>query len=61
VITKLNAAVTAALGDPEVSRKLLQAGAIPAPGSPQQLTDHLKSELARWGKVIREKNIKPES
>jgi tripartite-type tricarboxylate transporter receptor subunit TctC len=61
VIARLNAAVTAALGDAEVSRRLIQAGAVPSPGSPQQLADLLKSELARWGKVIREKNIKPES
>ena len=58
VIAKLNAAVTAALNDPELNRKLVQAGADPAPGTPAQLADFLKSELERWGKVIKEKNIK---
>jgi tripartite-type tricarboxylate transporter receptor subunit TctC len=61
VIAKLNAAVTAALNDPELNKKLVEAGADPAPGTPVQLTDHLKAELERWGKVIKEKNIKPES
>jgi tripartite-type tricarboxylate transporter receptor subunit TctC len=61
VIAKLNAAVTAALNDPELNRKLVQAGADPAPGTPAQLADFLKSELERWGKVIKEKNIKPGS
>jgi tripartite-type tricarboxylate transporter receptor subunit TctC len=58
VIAKLNAAVTTVLNDPEISRKLIEAGADPAPGTPEQLTDFLKSELERWGKVIKEKNIK---
>lgn len=61
VIAKLNAAVTAVLNDPEINRKLVQAGAVPAAGTPAQLSEHLASELARWGKVIKEKNIKPES
>jgi tripartite-type tricarboxylate transporter receptor subunit TctC len=60
VIAKINAAVGAALNDPEVARKLIDSGAVPATGTPGELADFLKSELARWGKVIKEKNIKPE-
>ena len=58
VIAKLNAAITAVLNDPEINRKLIEAGADPAPGTPEQLADFLKSELERWGKVIKDKNIK---
>jgi len=58
VIAKLNAAVTAVLNDPEVNRKLIEAGADPAAGTPEQLADFLKSELELWGKVIKDKNIK---
>ncbi len=61
VIAKLNGAVTAALNDPELNKKLVDAGADPAPGTPAQLAEFLKSELARWGKVIKDKNIKPAS
>jgi tripartite-type tricarboxylate transporter receptor subunit TctC len=61
VIAKLNAAVTAALNDPELNKKLVEAGADPAPGTPAQLAEVLKSELERWGKVIKDKNIKPAS
>jgi tripartite-type tricarboxylate transporter receptor subunit TctC len=60
VIAKLNAAVGAALNDPVMAAKLIDVGAVPATGTPQELSDFLKSEIARWGKVIREKNIKPE-
>ena len=58
VIAKLNAAVTAALNDPELNKKLVDAGADPGARTPAQLADFLKSELERWGKVIRDKNIK---
>jgi len=58
VIAKLNAAVNAVLKDPETARKLIEAGADPAAGTPEQLAEFLKSELERWGKVVREKNIK---
>ena len=58
VITKLNAAVNAVLKDPETAKKLIDAGADPAAGTPEQLAEFLKSELERWGKVVKEKNIK---
>lgn len=50
-----------ALNTPEISQKLIKSGAQPAPGTPAQLADHLKSEIARWGKIIKEKGIKPEN
>jgi len=61
VIAKLNAAITAALNDPDVKERLIQSGAQPAPSTPEQLSERLKSEIARWGKVIRDNGIKPES
>ena len=58
VIAKLNAVVNAVLKDPETAKKLIEAGADPAAGTPEQLAEFLKSELERWGKVVKEKNIK---
>jgi tripartite-type tricarboxylate transporter receptor subunit TctC len=58
IIAKLNSAVTAALKDPEITRKLLAAGAVPAPTTPEEMGDILKSELARWGKIIKDRGIK---
>ena len=58
VIAKLNAAFKTALTDPEISHKLLAAGAVPAPTTPEELGDILKADLARWGQIIRERNIK---
>jgi tripartite-type tricarboxylate transporter receptor subunit TctC len=58
VIGRLNAAFRTALTDAEVARRLLDAGAVPAPTTPEELGDILKADLARWGKIIRERNIK---
>jgi tripartite-type tricarboxylate transporter receptor subunit TctC len=57
VIAKLNAAVHGALDDPAIKKKLIDSGADPAAGTPQQLADFLKSELDRWGRIMKEKNI----
>jgi tripartite-type tricarboxylate transporter receptor subunit TctC len=58
IIAKLNKAVAAALADPDVKNKLMQSGAIPAPNSPEEMGAFLKSEIERWGKILREKGIK---
>jgi tripartite-type tricarboxylate transporter receptor subunit TctC len=60
VIGRLHDAVVAALAVPEISNKLIESGAIPAPTSAQEFGDVLREELARWGRVVREKNIKAE-
>jgi tripartite-type tricarboxylate transporter receptor subunit TctC len=58
VIVKLRSAVMATLDDPNVRQKLIQSGAIPAPTTSEEFGQILKDELARWGHVIVEKNIK---
>ena len=58
VIAKLNGAVRAALADPNVRDKLVKSGAVPSPTSPEDFAKLLKSEIERWGKIIREKGIK---
>ena len=60
VTAKLNAAFNAALNDPEVRSKLRQAGVTPSPSSPEEFARYLRDEIARWGKLIREKGIKGE-
>jgi tripartite-type tricarboxylate transporter receptor subunit TctC len=60
VIAKLNAALVAALNDPELRTRLHNAGTTPAPSTPEQFEKYLREENARWGKIIREKGIKGE-
>src|SRR5262249_23729003 len=58
VVAKLHDAVVAVLDAPDVREKLLQSGATPAPTSSAEFGKFLSDELARWGRVVREKNIK---
>jgi tripartite-type tricarboxylate transporter receptor subunit TctC len=58
VVAKLNSAFTTALKDPEVVKKLLAAGAVPAPNTPEDMAEILKSDLAGWGKIIKDRGIK---
>jgi tripartite-type tricarboxylate transporter receptor subunit TctC len=58
VLARLHAAATGAINDPTVKEKLVQVGAIPAPSSPQEFGQLLRSELERWGRIVREKGIK---
>jgi tripartite-type tricarboxylate transporter receptor subunit TctC len=60
VIAKLNAALVGALNEPELRAKLRNAGTTPAPSTPEAFEQYLREEIARWGKVIREKGIKGE-
>jgi len=58
VIARLNAAFTTALTDPAVGKKLRAAGAVPAPTSAAEMGEILNVELARWGKIIKDRGIK---
>jgi len=58
IIAKLHAAFVAAVNDPVVKDKLIKSGAIPVADTPEQFGQILKDEIARWGKLVREKGIK---
>ena len=49
-----------ALESPEVRDQLAAAGGAPLPGRTEQFDKLLKSDAARYGKLIREANIKPD-
>ena len=60
VIAKLNAEINAVLDSPEV-RKLFDAdGAVFVRMSPGEFGKFFEAELEKWGKVVKEANIKPE-
>jgi len=59
IIARLNAEVTKALASPIGQRHLAAVGADAGSGSPQDFARFLKEEQVKWGKVIKEANIKP--
>jgi len=58
VIAKINAAVNTALNDPPTHDKLVQAGATPVGGTPESFGIFMKAEYDKWGRVVKERNIK---
>ena len=53
VVNRLNAAIRAALADPELRRQLLDRGSEVAPGTPQALGSFIKTEIDRWGQAVK--------
>jgi tripartite-type tricarboxylate transporter receptor subunit TctC len=60
IVMKLNAGLTAALEQPEVRASLVNEGAEPVGGTPEQFAAHIRSEKERLGKLIRDAKIRLE-
>jgi tripartite-type tricarboxylate transporter receptor subunit TctC len=58
IITKLNAAAVAAMKTSEVREKLGPQGAILIGNSPEEFADYIRSEIAKWSKVVQAAGIK---
>jgi tripartite-type tricarboxylate transporter receptor subunit TctC len=56
-VRKLNLAVNEALAMPDVNAKLVDLGADVIPGTPAQFNELIRSEHARWRKVIQEQKL----
>jgi tripartite-type tricarboxylate transporter receptor subunit TctC len=53
VLDKINADFNTVMKDPDVRRRLLDAGAEADPGTQEQMRQRLRSELDKWAKVIK--------
>jgi tripartite-type tricarboxylate transporter receptor subunit TctC len=53
VIARLNSAFVAALNQPETRQRFAALMAEPVPGTPEQFADFMKSELAKYEKVVK--------
>ena len=60
VVMKLNTAMNAALQMDDVRARLTGAGIQIQGGTPEQFAAVIKSEVDKWGKVVKEANIQPE-
>jgi tripartite-type tricarboxylate transporter receptor subunit TctC len=60
VIAKLNAAAKKAAKSPEFSKKVEHEGLVVTATDPAELDRYVKAEEARWRKIVKENNIKPE-
>ena len=57
IIDKWNAAIVKMVADPETKKKLDTLGFVPVANSPGQFGERIKSEMARWDKVVKAAGI----
>jgi len=60
VVKKLNAEINAILQQDDVKRRFAEQGVEPMGGTPTQFADHIKAEIVKWAKVVKDADIKPE-
>jgi len=60
IIDRLNKEINVALADPQIKARLADLGGSVLPGSPGDFAKLIADETEKWGKVIREANIKAE-
>ena len=60
IVNRVNAGINDVLQQPEMKERFLALGVTPIISTPESLTAYLKSEIARWAKIIKEMGIKPE-
>jgi tripartite-type tricarboxylate transporter receptor subunit TctC len=57
IVRKLNAAMVEGLQQPDVAARLATDGSIPVATSPAQFNAHIKSEIAKWKRLVKEANL----
>jgi len=60
VVRRLNSAIVAVLGLPDVRDRLASQGVDPQPTTPEEFAQLLASDVERWAKVIQRAGIQPE-
>lgn len=58
VVEKLNAEIRRALQSPEMQKQLKAQGAQTLGSTPEEYAAYIKSEIARWGEVVKAANVK---
>jgi len=57
IVGRLNSDIRAILDTPQVRDRLIAAGLEPAPTTPEELGEIIRSEIGRWAKVIKSAGI----
>jgi tripartite-type tricarboxylate transporter receptor subunit TctC len=60
IVRKLNGEMNAILKMDDVRRRFEDQGVEPAGGAPSQFADHIRAEIRKWAKVVKDANIQPE-
>ena len=60
VVQKLNAESLRILAMPDVRERFLAQGVEPQGSTPEQFAEHIRSQMAKWSKVVRDAGVKAE-
>ena len=60
IINYLSNAIIESIEDPKVKARLLELGAVPAEARPEKFSQIIKSELPKWGEIIKASGAKIE-
>ena len=60
IVTRLNATLNKIIANADVQQRYFQMGADAVPMSPAELGAYVRSEIAKWGKTVKEMGIKAE-
>jgi tripartite-type tricarboxylate transporter receptor subunit TctC len=60
IVDRVSAELAKAMRDPDIVARVGQLGYLPIAGGPSDYADNIKSEIEKWGKVVRSANIKAE-
>ena len=58
IVNRLSVEIVRVLNRPEVKERMLSAGMVATGSTPEQFAALVKSEMAKWGKVIKEAGLK---
>ena len=61
IVAVLNREIVGLLQSPDVKQRLATEGSIVVASTPQQLTEHVKQEVAKWSTLVRQANIRLET
>ena len=60
IVSRLNKEIVDTLKQKDVIDRMLSEGTVPFPSSPDEFLAYMKSELRKWGEVVKLAGIKPE-
>ena len=60
IVARMHAELAKVVRSPEVQEKFSASGAEPVASTPEQFGAYLRSEIEKWGKVVRAAGLKPE-
>ncbi len=58
IIGRLNAELVRVMHAPDLKERFAATGTEPKTSTPEEFADYIRQEIAKWGKVVREANLK---